>query len=66
MNFLMTLYGGYFDYVFSTIWTIVILVGIAMTIFIKVGSKMEVFKRKNKIEVRINFLDFSLFLKYIY
>lgn len=46
MNFLMTLYGGYFDYVFSSIWTIIIIVSLAMTLFIKIGSKIKFFNKK--------------------
>ncbi|MDO5018683.1 MAG: hypothetical protein Q4E02_05225 [Lagierella massiliensis] len=45
--FLLALHGGYADYVFNSIWAIVILAGILMGIFSKVLDK-TVLKNKNK------------------
>lgn len=46
ISFLFTLHGGYTDFIWNTMWVLVIIVGIAMTVFIKILEKIN-FRNKN-------------------
>ena len=48
INLLMTLHGGYADYVFNTVWFLVIIVGILMNISNKVFDKLLNAEKSNE------------------
>lgn len=46
VSFLFTLHGGYTDYIWNTMWVLVVIIGIMMTVFIKFLEKIN-FRKKN-------------------